>query len=179
MTNNIIAIDPGTHFTGIAILNNINNVINVAYIETINTLSYIHLYKDIEYLYGLRQAKITIVCNRLYQLFTIYEPYEIVCEAPFFNPKRPQAFLALAELIACIRQLIQTRFYSLKLTLIDPSTIKNSLGVSGISGNKLLIKDALLKQNLSYGIGVNLLNCDEHSLDAIAVGYCNLTSVIY
>lgn len=171
----LLAIDPGTTNTGIAILSvNEEGIITLVHVETICTTYLLNFYKDVEHLYGLRHAKITAICDRLYQLITIYNPYEIICEDSYFNPDTPQAKFALLELIASIRSLLYTHFYSLPLVLVEASLVKKTLQVKGNSGDKTLVKNALEKLPLSCGVGITLQLYDEHSCDAIAIGYSRL-----
>jgi len=178
MSSVILSIDPGTTNTGVALLSYEETIgITVLHVETIYTPTLLPLYKDVEYLYGLRHAKITIICERIRQLIQIYNPYEVVCEDTYYSPDTPQAKFALMELISALRSMIYTQFYSLPLMLVEASFVKRSLSIKGNSSNKDLIKQTLYNLPLLYGVGITVSLCDEHGCDAIAIGYSRLSLI--
>lgn len=123
-------------------------------------------------LYGPRFSRVRkhgLVFKHYLQKF---DPLIVVCEAPFYNPRRPEAFSALLETIFTIRHQLYVWDRCMKLETIDPSSAKKSIGVSGISGDKSLIKSKLLQIDEFIDAGVQ--DFDEHSADALLIGKCFL-----
>jgi Holliday junction resolvasome RuvABC endonuclease subunit len=123
-------------------------------------------------LYGDRIARIWALENSLVHLFQQTQPFLIASEAPFINPRFPQAGLALTEVVMMIRNAIN-RYDPWKAPLmIDPPTVKNAVGAPG-NADKDRVKLALMQlPDLCYNGAVPLQNLDEHSVDALAVAYC-------
>ena len=167
----ILAIDPGTTNTGIAIIDiDANLQLHLIFAETIDAILLSQQYKDIAYLYGIRQAKIHAIATQIKYICTLYTPDVVISEAPFYSPTRPNAFAALVETITTIRCYVRQVFPYIDFSTIDPSTVKKNMGVSGISGDKSLMLKAVKLQRLSYENSVNLDSLDEHAIDAISVG---------
>ena len=74
--------------------------------------------------------------------------------------------------------MICNNFYPLNFSTLDASSVKQCIGVKGNKGDKNLMKDAVLKKHLLYGIGVNPNLFDEHGIDAIAVSYCQCVTYL-
>jgi Holliday junction resolvasome RuvABC endonuclease subunit len=168
----ILSLDPGTNFTGVALLElDKDGVIAVILAETINANTECKHYKDVEYIHGLRYAKIIAIETRLKELLSLFNPQLVISESPYFNPTRPQAFSALVEVLSMFRSAVYRFNPSIVFETIDPSSIKNSLSVKGNSGDKLLMKQALINTGLIYYNNLDVNGFDEHTVDAVAVGY--------
>ena len=96
-----------------------------------------------------------------------------VSESPYMG-SFPQAFGALTECMISMRYALFGHNPNRVLHTIDPSTIKKSVGVSGKSGDKELMRQAIQK---IAGSMVNVDWLDEHAIDSIAVGYAWYRSV--
>jgi Holliday junction resolvasome RuvABC endonuclease subunit len=107
--------------------------------------------------------------------FEYTRPVIVVCESPFFNAKRPQAYGALVETLSAVRRALWEYDPYMQLYLIDPPRVKRAVGAAGNAG-KDDMRTAVLKlaQELRYQGPVPLECIDEHSIDAIAVGYSKL-----
>lgn len=168
---NIIGIDPGTENVGIGVINidsyskAINNTIGFTIVASkIKDLDMgSEIFKD-------RFNRINKIKNELLNIFYSYNPLFAVLESPYFNPKRPAAFAALVEATNAIEQACFEYNRQLVLYKIDPSSVKNAVGAKG-GADKNNIKDCLIGLNV-LNIANNIFSLDEHSIDAIAVAYC-------
>lgn len=169
----ILSIDPGSTFTGVTIskLNN-DGSIHILFVETIKADKLIKHYRDVEFIYGSRYARIIAICNQIKNLLELYQPDAVVCEQSFYNPSRPGAFAALVEVITMLRTTVFQYNPSISFDTIDPSTIKNAVNVSGTSGDKDKMKEALKKLSLSYECYLQPELFDEHMVDSVAINFC-------
>lgn len=167
----IIAVDPGTNSLGVAVLDiDIQtHVVTVRHATTIDILKQSQNYPQLIAVHGERVSKLHSVEVSLYKLFKAWKPDEIVSEAPYMG-RFPQAYAALIECIGSIRRAVMEYNRALPLPSIDPATVKKTVGVSGKSGDKDAMRGAIQRQSdLVFNVLVDDL--DEHSIDAIAVGY--------
>ena len=170
----IIGIDPGTSFLGVCEM-----TINLETLLIVNikayTLNAAKLYtfvneSMIERL-GERAWRIYCLQRRLFSIFQQIKVSSIAYEHPFYNPKRPQAFMALLEAKAAIMNACQLHDSTMLPIPIDPSSIKNSVGAKGNVG-KDPIREAILKLYPKDSLVLPQGDLDEHSCDAIAVAHC-------
>lgn len=173
----LIGIDPGTLFTGVSVFEVSDaTTITLLFADTLDGKHLAKGYKDIDYLYGNKCARIYAMGKHLDHLSTIYGVDAIVSEAAFYNPRRPGAYAPLVEVISLFRSIAIDR--RLPFTTIDPSTIKRSVGVKGNSGDKSLMLTAITKLNINNSTDINYLALSEHAVDAIAIGYSGCVNVI-
>lgn len=122
-----------------------------------------------------RFARIYAHRQNLLNTFNHYQPVWIRSEAPFINMRRPQAFAALIEIVDAIRLAVAEYDRGIGLELIDPSTVKKSVGASG-GADKNGVKASISRiDEISSKINISLL--DEHSIDSVAVAYSKLLEV--
>ena len=126
----------------------LTDTVNVVFAETIDSAKLIKRLDYITEIHSERFAKIYAINKRIDKLLKLYTPHIVVSESPFINTRRPDAFAALVEVISAIRTTIFNHDPSVPFYTIDPSSVKRNMGVSGISGDKNLMKQALL--NLDY-----------------------------
>lgn len=94
----------------------------------------------------------------------------------------PAAYGALVECVAYIRFALFEYDETMKLNMVDPPTAKVAVGVSGKSKDKLEVMEGverLVKEGrliIPEGMAINAL--DEHSTDAIAVGWSHAQLII-
>lgn len=169
----ILGIDPGCSHVGTSIIELYpDESFNINYVETIHTDKLLYKYKDVEFVHGTRAAKIHAAVEQISKLITMYDISYVVSEAPFYNPRTPNAYGSLVEVVSSFRTAISDRFYSIRFETIPPSNIKNAIGVGGGSKDKTEMKRALLNLNLLYDTYLDPSGFDEHSVDSIAVGIC-------
>lgn len=123
---------------------------------------------------GDRAGRIAAHRDNLLRIFNIVQPAVIASESPFFNQRRPQAYGALTEVVCAIREAVQLHDSWKHLQLIDPPTVKNAVGAKGNAGKEEVKEKLLGLSHINYQGDVPLAMLDEHSIDAIAVAYCQL-----
>ncbi len=169
----IIGIDPGTTNIGYSVLrfSAMSGRIVDTRARTVTAGRELCIDKLAAETHGDRFARIQNLSQTLLTMLHEDEPNFVVCEAPFYNPKRPGAHAALVEALDAIRQAVYLYHPFLKLELIDPSSAKNAVGASG-SAKKEVMQTAILGMaELNYQGDIPQINLDEHSIDAIAVAY--------
>lgn len=121
--------------------------------------------------HGARYQRLDAYGKHLTKLFDQVEPYVIACESPFINMRRPQAYGALAEIVYEIRRAVMAHNRWKELYLIDPSTVKNSVGAKG-NADKDAVKASVRQiPELIRVLTKPLDELDEHSIDSGAVAY--------
>lgn len=173
----ILGIDPGSTNLGIAILNFelFSKEIISTEAFTINADRLVLNNSWLSENYDNKTARITALREKLLYILDYYDPVAIACESPFYNPKRPQAYGVLVEVLAMIRSVVIEHDDWKKLHMIDPSSVKQAVGAPGNAN----------KETMAYHIGrMNQLNIlrecvlDEHSVDATAVAYCKYIRLV-
>ena len=169
----ILSIDPGTYHTGIAIMDlDYLGKINIRFVETIDSEHLSLTMGDVIHIHGDRFARILAITRQITHLMELYKPNVIVSESPYMG-RFPTAYGALMEVLAMIRLTIYQCNPSMEFLTIEPSVVKQAFNVKGTSGNKQLMYEGLLKLNLDFDTYLHWQNFDEHSIDAIAVGYAH------
>ena len=169
----IIGLDPGTRMLGVAIL---NIDLDRLRIDSSNafTLNADILSKDdywTKEVHGDRFSRIASLRIKLVKIFNYYKPEYIFSESPFINTHYPAAGIALTEVLSDINRAVYEYSVWHKLHLIPPSTVKQAINAPG-NANKIVMKQKILElQDLNYNDDIHLINLDEHSIDALAVGY--------
>lgn len=165
----ILSTDPGLTNCGIAILEIYENEIKVLHAETFNTDESIKSLKYISSIHGERQSRLIAISEKIKEIASTYKPQLAGSEIPFYNKLRPSAFEALVMAVTIISNTIFKYNQSIKFFKIPAAKVKSNLKVSGGSGDKSLIKDAIRLRNLSYE-SINLEELGPDATDAIAVG---------
>jgi Holliday junction resolvasome RuvABC endonuclease subunit len=179
-TVTLVGIDPGTETLGVAVLTIDLNTMKI--VSTIaRTFTGSKLRKNSEWvteLFGARAGRIDAHEKNLLDFFRDYQPVVIASESPFINRRFPQAGLALTEVVAGIRRAVISYDPWKDLRMIDPPTVKRAVGGAG-NALKDEVKRCVMKlTDLNYEGDVPLQFLDEHSIDAIAVGYCEYKTLL-
>lgn len=165
-----LSIDPGTNTIGTAI-NAVTTEGEWVLLHAHTThigVCIPHLFDSEDILkHGMRIYRALAVERAIYRMCDAWSVNHVVSESPYMN-KFATAFAALTECLLSIRRGCLLYDSKIAFTLIDPSTIKVSVGVKGNSGDKKLMSDAVLK---IAGQFIDVSCLDEHSVDAIAAGY--------
>jgi len=171
-----VGIDPGTSFPGVGLIH-----YDVAEKKIVRASAVcLHLEKmakrspHFEY-QPLRFLKLQAFMMFLRTLFIKERPMSISSEHPFINPKRPGAVIPLAECLYMTEQEVHRYDPYMHLEKIDPSSIKNSVGVSGTSGDKHAMTEAIKKIPEIMDVLVGDIDAmDNNAVDSLAVTYCSL-----
>ena len=162
----ILAIDPGTRFTGFSIVEySLLNKPKLIFVETLNVDSQLKSAKYISALHGDRFCRILIIVKQFNKLLTAYKPNLIACEQCYYsgiaNP-----FATLTSLICALRLEAFSVDESLCFSMIEPSIVKYSVGVKGNTGDKDLMRTAVGNLDIE-NLNIDIL--DEHAVDSIAI----------
>lgn len=172
-TYRIISIDPGTNTMGVAQLD-VDLVLGDVIVNEAVTFNGDRLslsYPEVLDIHGGRIAKLLAHEENLLELFYLVQPHCVICESPFLG-RFPQAFEALIECLTAIRRALFQYDRSLPLETVDPPTVKKAVGVVNKGSTKDDVNQAIRSlKGLSYNSGVDPALLDEHSTDAVAVGY--------
>lgn len=176
----LVALDPGSNTLGFSVLfidigtMSIKSSIATTFIGT--KLDGNNSWNSI--IHGERLGRIFAHEVNLLEMFLHYSPLQIASESPFYSQRRPQAFGALTEVICAIRAAVRQYDIWKELKLIDPPTVKKAVGAPG-NGDKDVVKSKILQlSDLNY-IGATPLHLlDEHSIDALAVNYCQYKQLL-
>ncbi len=175
----ILSIDPGTNHLGIA-------VINIDAKEMTITSSHAQSYsanrsgvldKDIADIHGEKLARLMAQKENLKRVLREVRPFTVACEAPFYFHKRPGAFAPLVEVSLMIRLAVYEYNSEIKLYTYDPSSVKKAVGAMGNS-DKQAVKNKVLNLKEIKCPKQELELLDEHSVDALAVGYCHYMNTV-
>jgi Holliday junction resolvasome RuvABC endonuclease subunit len=171
----INSIDPGSNTLGFCSIEFSVNTLEIYSTEATtfigDKMSTNHYFASV---HGDRFGRINAHEDNLYRLFQYHQPLVVVSESPFYSSRRPTAFQALLEVINAIRCALLRHDPSMCLEQIDPPSVKKAVGALGNAG-KDDVKAAVLKlTDLNFQGPVPLAMLDEHSIDAIAVGYSKL-----
>lgn len=174
---NILAIDPGLNNTGIALLTTSYSTKDIESIQayTIQPEKYIASYYLSEYLDD-RTIKLLILKDLFSNIVLNNSISIIVSESPFFYGNKPAAFRALVEVINVYRQTIAEINPTIAFTQLEPLLVKKQVRSLNIH-EKASTKEALELLGISKYIDLNTL--DEHSIDAISIGYAFLKTREY
>lgn len=171
MHTRILSIDPGGNTTGIAITD-LDESTGKSYVLDAFTL---HLDKLIKQryngfiaVYGERFTRLIALKEAVAEIYQKYQPHVVVSEGPYMG-SFVTTFASLTSCVVAIRFAIADISNSTDVIVIDPATVKKSIGVSGKSGDKERMRVALSTRPIIF-VEVVFNELDEHSVDAIAVG---------
>lgn len=179
-TANIIGIDPGSETLGLAIIEFDIDTLNIVSSQA-KTFVGSKMYSQDNWLSNIHSPRVArISCHKqnLIDIFRNIDPIQIACESPFYNPRRPNAYGVLVEVLTMVREAVIEYDNWKNLYLIDPPTVKKSIGAPG-NADKIKMMECMI--NLS---GLNFIDpagvqcLDEHSIDALAVAYCRYLGLV-
>lgn len=180
-TFRILAIDPGTDTLGTAVLDVDLTCGRVSLVaaQTFSGASGAAYYPDVGDTHGNRSAKLYSHEQNLGALFRHFQPHNVTCEAPYMG-RFPQAFEALVECRSSIRRALYNYDPTMPLEMVDPPTAKLAVGTVLKRGmDKGAVRAAILQlSNLYNATGRSVAVMDEHTIDAIAVGYFKANQVL-
>lgn len=172
-----IAIDPGLNNTGIAVFDIQVEPFKLLLIQA-ETLKADRLVDDS----GLddedfieRHHKRYKLCNAFRKILEYHQPNIVVSESPFFDRRKPSSFAVLTEVITSLFDTVVEYSPLVRFSLVEPLLVKKTLGVAGQKG-KDVVREAMAKQTeILKVLSDPLEQLDEHSIDAIGVGYTWIT----
>lgn len=171
-----MGIDPGTINIGIAIyyvdIQNPEYPIMDIEAFTINLVK--SLYYDITKanIHGNRVARLVALESEIARIVNTYKPIKVGCEEAYYHASTPAAFGPLVEAIMVIKNVCYDYDEDLIVDTYKPSYIKKVVGSRG-GAKKDEVKETvldLLKNELYLSVD-RYMGLDDHSIDAIAIGY--------
>lgn len=124
-------------------------------------------------IYTDRQRRIAAHQQNFLRLLHRINPLIVSCESAYINTQRPAAYGALVEVQCALRETLRKFDQWRPLYMVEPSRAKAAVGASGGSRDKNEIKEALLRiPALVKTCLTPIETWDEHSVDAVAVAYC-------
>jgi Holliday junction resolvasome RuvABC endonuclease subunit len=173
----IVGIDPGSETLGVCLL--FFNVVTMQ-VNRILPRTYIGSRLPAEpmlcILHSDRVSRIKSHENNLLNIMIENNPIAIASEAPFYNPRRPNAYGALVEVICAIRSAVIQYSDTVKLYHIPPSNVKRAIGAKG-NADKDTVKLGISNiPEIVNNLSIPLSMIDEHSADALAVAYYQFLS---
>jgi Holliday junction resolvasome RuvABC endonuclease subunit len=175
----VIAIDPGTNSCGFSILelNLVTWDITVQESITIKANYVLKSRKTLADMIGEKDAKLSGYADILKSFLERWEPDCMVIENPYMG-KFAATFGALKEQLMVFRLVAWQFDKRMSVSLIEPSPVKQNMGVSGKSGDKDLMTKALKsRSDVSYSDNVRLIDLDEHSIDSICIGLYEIDKI--
>lgn len=176
----ILGIDPGTNTLGVAVIDlDLATKQMTAVLGT--TFSGNHLAGNFDYIaevYGDRAAKLRGHEDNLYYFMHEIQPHCVIAESPYMG-RFPQAFSALVECVNSVYRAVLRYNRTMPLLMIDPPSVKKSVGMMGRLAGKEPVRIAVSKlTHLQFAPGFTLDSLDEHGVDALAVAYYRATEII-
>lgn len=163
----MLSIDPGTDTPGFAISTVNNDCMHVldAYSLELERVAGLN---EMDFFEG-RVSRLLALTASTAKACNEWNPVFVGCEAPYLK-RMPNVFAALTEAVAYIQHGVWQHKPYMLINMVKPASAKQAVGSRGDSGNKTLVRDAVL-QLKDLKSDIDLTTLDEHAIDAIAVGY--------
>jgi hypothetical protein len=171
----ILGIDPGTQSLGTGIID-----IDVTTLEIVRSTATTFVgdklgpNRWLANVHSDRFARLDAHRRNLLELLHLVQPISVVCESPFFNSRRPQAFSALVETVDMVRHAVWEYDQNMVLDLIDPPSVKRAVNAAGNAGKDDVHLAISKISEFKYSGLIPFASLDEHSIDALAVAYSKL-----
>lgn len=169
----IMGIDPGLNNLGIALFDieyQTRKILRLEAFTLVNDKLKDDSGLDLES-HAERTVKLMKLRFALLNIMQMNNPFAVACESPFFNRLRPTAYAALVEVTRLIHTTVIDYNSNTIFRTVEPLLVKKHIG-AGMETGKLDVKRAVsIRPELMSVLVNNLDRLDEHSVDAIAVGY--------
>lgn len=175
----VCGIDPGTDTLGICYLDiDLDTFAITLYdVKTITAhlrrRDYDHLREEV----GNRFINVKVLQDYVYRSLVSNRPHVLMAEAPY-SGRFATAFSALVEVNLRLRDALWAYDPSMTYYSIDPKSVKKFIGAAVHKATKDNMKLSLMKVSDINWNGFDLIKLDEHSIDAIAVGYYKAKQLI-
>ncbi|MND25671.1 hypothetical protein D3C87_1317840 [compost metagenome] len=174
------SIDPGTDTLGTAVhdVDLFTGEVILRDATTLHGERNSRRYPGVAEVHGNRWAKLHSHEIEILHWLRYFQPNALICESPFLG-RFPQAFEALVECKTAIRRALYQYDLTMPLETVDPPSAKIAVGAPGKSKKKEEVMRGILKlPNYRNESGKQIEFLDEHSTDAIAVGYYKCLTLI-
>lgn len=165
--SHFISFDPGTKL-GVAVYSFDPELMDLRCedVRTVDVGRNLAGLERIQELYGDRVARHIGIISIVRSLIEAWDPIFVVSEAAHFK-RIVVAFESLVECIQTIRTTVITQGNGCPFFTVTASEVKAAVGAKAFSGDK----DLVAKGVKALGLVPSIKGLDEHSTDALAVGY--------
>jgi Holliday junction resolvasome RuvABC endonuclease subunit len=169
----ILCLDPGLGVSGYAAIDiRSDQILSIHRFGEIlpNRVAESAAKRDEVNIYGKRIIALTTLQDKVRDLMLEFVPDYIACEAAFYNPKRPNAYVALVQWINTV-ELLLYREFNKTIYMVPTRSAKQCIFNNG-NATKINIQEAILStQEITFKQKQQINSLSEHSSDAIAVGF--------
>lgn len=133
---------------------------------------------DVEYV-GERRYKLRKIHENWLELCREYR-IDVVChETPFYNPRMPNAFASLVEVLAEIKNSTLRYCPTMQIIGLSPQSVKKGVGASGQKGKDIMFDKVTAIPEIMKALGDYPIDeLTEHCIDSMAVGWTTLTTIL-
>lgn len=173
----LISIDPGTRFMGVAtykvrfadrhILDASSECWHIENMRDMSGLS--------EEDHSFMTIKLARIRDHFRQVLLEVQPAAVICERPFFNRFKPNAFAAILRVLEALQGVILEVNPSIAFHLLEPFVVKMRVGAT-LNSDKDKVKEALQDKDVFKTLACyeQLATMEKDAIDALAVGYAYL-----
>ena len=164
----ILALDPGTRYAGLTVLDIVGDRFTIPYCETLDLHKLKLLHPDIVHYQGEFFARCRALYSAVYRTACDYGVNAFIYETQFVG--RTKNVSSYEVSVRCIEHALMAMFNyrdDIVITEVSPGAVKQALGVPGNDGDKDSMRNALM--NL-HGDKINVSMLTEHAIDSVAVG---------
>lgn len=175
----ICCVDPGTDTLGIAYLDIDYNVrrIKVHDVKTITASIRMRQLDQLREEQGNRYINVLVLQDYVYRSLLTMRPHVFIAEAPY-SGRFATAFAALVECHLRLRDALYQYDPAMPYYSIDPKSVKKFVGAKVHKATKDDMKLSVMKLTDIDWNGFDPKKLDEHSIDAIAVGYYKAKQIL-
>lgn len=175
----VLAFDPGSSHLGISILDNKLDgspiVVRHAYTEHLkDTLAGYCAHGDV---HGSRVVRLMILKDIVLNLLWTIRPDAVIIESNYLG-RFANSFSALVECVAAARAALWEYNRFMPLYMVDPTTVKINAGMKRVKGTDKEAVRWALHARTDMEWWVDLMELDEHAVDACAIGLYYMTDLL-
>lgn len=167
----VLSIDPGSYNTGIAHWHwdFESPQFEMVHAYTLKFPDSDKRYATIREMGTDRIARLYHLDDSLGDILEEFRPHLVICESNY-KGRFADAYATLVECVAVIRNVLYRYDPTMPLLMVDPMSAKKAAGVVGKFKDKMDVTRALKKRtDINWSVMIDTL--DEHSVDAVAIGY--------
>lgn len=179
----IFSIDPGVNNCGLAVIDHAGAFTVMETYNVCNARRFTEQEKEVEKVFGARVVKVNHILEHVTRLLESYPDIDhVTIEAPFYSALTPLAYGSLLEVISAIKyRLLVPR--NLTFNMAEPLMIKRAFinikldkGLKKKEVMRLFLEKKVTSGEIVIPAAIDTLT--EHEIDAIAVAYSRVISVL-
>lgn len=168
----ILSIDPGIDNLGISVgVPDYNSgEFRVLEARTFSPPEYTKLFIPTHH-QSIRDFKLDLIYQEVINTYDQYHFTTVATENNYFGTSA-QAYKSLIEVVCSIESAVRSISGLISIHRYEPGVVKKTFGVAGNTGDKDAMKNALLSNDkVKLPITVSKMFMDEHTVDAVCIGY--------